>query len=227
LGSGQLSGRTDGCGTAQGAFVLGQRRACASEAARVCVIAWVAVVVFAGLASLIVQACVFQLSLPASLPCAHHPFPPRMPPCPLLPAGAGDNVWAGWVPAAAGEGETTAAEMRQKLRAKQQAQEGAGDEEQKQQGKQEEEESVTREKTIGQGERGGLRSCPGGCRSRGRMHDTCVAHVAAWAEGAVGVWAGWAGTAEWQGGGKGALCRPGCPACLPRFLAGLAGLVHA
>lgn len=72
------------------------------------------------------------------------------------PAGrslaGGDNVWAGWVPASGGEGETTAAEMRQKLRAK--AGEGGGDDggaAKRAEARQLEEESVTRERSIGSG----------------------------------------------------------------------------
>ncbi|KAL4437375.1 hypothetical protein ABPG75_004514 [Micractinium tetrahymenae] len=75
------------------------------------------------------------------------------------PAGkGGDNVWAGWVPAAGGEGETTAAEMRQKLRAKK-ANEASGAEDEaakRAEAKRVEEESVTREKTIGSGLAGAL-----------------------------------------------------------------------
>ncbi|KAL4429830.1 hypothetical protein ABPG77_010947 [Micractinium sp. CCAP 211/92] len=72
-------------------------------------------------------------------------------------AKGGDNVWAGWVPASGGEGETTAAEMRQKLRAK--AGEGGGDNggaAKRAEAKQQEEESVTRERSIGSGLAGAL-----------------------------------------------------------------------
>lgn len=71
------------------------------------------------------------------------------PPPPLAAAAGGDNVWAGWVPAAAGEGEATAAGMKEKLRAKQ-AGEG-GSSEAKEEEKAKAEDLVTREKTIGSG----------------------------------------------------------------------------
>lgn len=75
---------------------------------------------------------------------------------PAHTGAAGDTVWAGWVPASAGaEGETTAAEMRQKLRAKQQ-QESQGAAGGEQQAEVKEEESGLREKVIGSGLAGAL-----------------------------------------------------------------------
>ena len=59
-------------------------------------------------------------------------------------------MWAGWVPAAAGEGEATAAGMKEKLRAKQ-AGEGGSSEVKEEEEKAKAEELVTREKAIGTG----------------------------------------------------------------------------
>ncbi|KAL4855087.1 SART-1 family protein DOT2 [Chlorella vulgaris] len=75
-------------------------------------------------------------------------------------AAAGDNVWAGWQPASATGGESSAAEMKQKLRARQQ-QEGQanardGLEERLKQEAQEDTDNVTREKAIGSGLAGAL-----------------------------------------------------------------------
>lgn len=94
----------------------------------------------------------------------------------LPPPAGGDNVWAGWVPASGAEGETTAAEMRQKLRAK--AGEGGGSEEAaaaRAEARRAEEESVTRERTIGSGEvpawagRARAGSLPGGAGGQGGL----------------------------------------------------------
>ena len=74
--------------------------------------------------------------------------------CPAMPAdaaAAGDNVWAGWLPASTGDGETTAAEMRQKLRAKQQREQAAAAKQRRHEEEIKEEESMVREKTIGTG----------------------------------------------------------------------------
>ncbi len=75
----------------------------------------------------------------------------RLPASSLSPAAAagGDNVWAGWVPASAGEGEATAAGMKEKLRAKQAGEGGSGEVKAEEQVK--EEDLVTREKSIGTG----------------------------------------------------------------------------
>ncbi|KAI3429836.1 hypothetical protein D9Q98_010149 [Chlorella vulgaris] len=79
---------------------------------------------------------------------------------PAAAAAAGDNVWAGWQPASATGGESSAAEMKQKLRARQQ-QEGQasareGLEERLKQEAQEDTDNVTREKAIGSGLAGAL-----------------------------------------------------------------------
>lgn len=77
---------------------------------------------------------------------------PAVPVAPLhqsAAAAGGDNVWAGWVPASTGEGEATAAGMKEKLRAKQAGEGGSA--EVKAEEKVKEEELVTREKQIGSG----------------------------------------------------------------------------
>ena len=91
-------------------------------------------------------------ALPRLKPCLANTHPPAcLPALPADAAAAGDNVWAGWVPASTGDGETTAADMRQKLRAKQQREQAAAAKQRRQEEEEKEEESMAREKTIGSG----------------------------------------------------------------------------
>ncbi|KAI7842246.1 hypothetical protein COHA_003887, partial [Chlorella ohadii] len=91
-------------------------------------------------------------------------------------AAGGDNVWAGWVPASAGEGEATAAGMKEKLRAKQAGEGGSGEVKAEEQVK--EEDLVTREKSIGTGLAGALAflkdrgELDGGVEWSGRTNDS-------------------------------------------------------
>ncbi|PRW60335.1 SART-1 family DOT2 [Chlorella sorokiniana] len=96
-------------------------------------------------------------------------------------AAGGDNVWAGWVPASAGEGEATAAGMKEKLRAKHAGEGGSG--EVKAEEKVKEEELVTREKQIGTGLAGALAflkdrgELDGGIEWAGRTNDSKKVNV--------------------------------------------------